>query len=200
MLITAREHLCCPLLKLALSECSQPNIILLREKCLVGEQTFKCDSTTAVGQPPDFFLPLSNIVKIYYKTYLDLATIIIAFYLVDTKVKTLSWPFLRESLNFRIIFFGLKNIDHKKWMIIKSKNHHCSKRKVLIVDLLLRWTRSFTWRKPLILAVCHHYNTYRNLKIKETSKLIKSIEFEPNLFSVFAKFQGEHFFWQNDNL
>ena len=38
------------------------------------------------------------------------------------------------------------------------------------------------WRKPLILAVCHHYNTYRNLKIKETSKQIKSIEFEPNLF------------------
>ena len=199
MLITAREHLCCPLLKLALSVCSQPNIILTREMS-GGGTNFPVWFNYSSSQPPDFFLPLSNIVKIYYKTYLDLATIIIAFYLVDTKVKTLSWPFLRESLNFLIIFFGLKNIDHKKWMIIKSKNHQCSKRKVLIVDLLLRWTRSFTWRKPLILAVCHHYNTYRNLKIKETSKQIKSIEFEPNLFSVFAKFQGEHFFWQNDNL
>lgn len=49
MLITARESVCCPLLKLALSVSSGPNIILTREMSGAVEQTFQCDPTTAVA-------------------------------------------------------------------------------------------------------------------------------------------------------
>jgi hypothetical protein len=56
-----------------------------------GGANFPVGSSYSSGQPPDFFLPLSNIVKIYYKTGLDLAISLITLLIQKLKVKILSW-------------------------------------------------------------------------------------------------------------
>ena len=50
-----------------------------------GGANFPVGSNYTSRQPPDFFLPLSNIVKIYYKTGLDLAITLITLLIQKLK-------------------------------------------------------------------------------------------------------------------
>ena len=140
MLITARESVCCLLLKLALSVSSQPNIILTREMSGCGGTNFPVWPNYNSSQPPDFFLPLSNIVKIYYKTGLRLANH--PHYLVNAKVKEIILAFLEGKFEVSNWFqFKGKITDIDEWL--SSLKINTVARESIIVDLLLRGTRSF---------------------------------------------------------
>jgi len=131
MLITARENLCCPLLKLALSVSSQPNITLTREMS-GGRTNFPVWFNYSSSQPPDFFLPLSNIVKIYYGTCLDLTIIIIIISFLIQKFKHYLGLLCGKFEASNCFFWGnLKDTNKMNWLSsleIKTVARECINR------------------------------------------------------------------------